>query len=149
MDQMTGAGAGAEVVDLLRAFVEERTPHNRALGVRLVAAHPGEVTCAIPYHGALAGNGEPGAIDQGTIATLMDVTCGSAVCMRAGRLLRMATMELRIDFVRPPRPGRALTAEGSCYQVTRSLAFVRAVTHDGDREDLVASAQGTFILTGE
>jgi acyl-coenzyme A thioesterase PaaI-like protein len=143
------ASPGVEVVDALRSFVEEGTPHNRALGVRLVDAGPAGVVCTVPHSQVPAGDVETGEMDEGVLATLMDVTCGSAVCVRLGRLQRMATLELRIDFVRSPRPGRLLIAEGQCYGVRRSVAFVRALAHDGDRGDVVACAQGTFILAGE
>jgi uncharacterized protein (TIGR00369 family) len=145
---MTRDTSELEIERALRALIDEGTPHNRALGLRLLATGRGEVTCTIPYSEALAVDVDAGAIDEGAIATLMDVSCGGSVCMRLGRLQSIATLELRIDFVRPPGRGRPVTARGHCYQLSRSVAFVRALAHDGDPEDLVACAQGTFIVTG-
>lgn len=88
-------------------------------------------------------------MDEGTIGSLVDVTCGGSVCMHFGRLRRIATLELRIDFLRAPSPTRALTAEGHCYQVAHGVAFVRASVHDGVPSSLVACAQGTFALIGD
>jgi acyl-coenzyme A thioesterase PaaI-like protein len=151
---MTAPEPARDLETLLRSLVEERTPHNRTLGIRLLGTGPADATCTIPYNLALAKRGQSGAIDEGAIdegaiAALMDVTCGGSVCMHLGRIQPIATLELRLDFVRPSRPGRPLTAHGYCHQLMRSIAFVRAWAHDGAPEDMVAIAQGTFILMGE
>jgi len=134
------------MVEMLRSFVEERTPLNRVLSLRLVHTAEGEATCVLPYTQALVGDPETGAVHGGAITTLVDVACGSAVCLRMQRLRPIVTLELRIDHLRPSRPGRELTARAECYALTSSVAFVRALVHDGDAADAVAFAQGTFSL---
>ena len=131
------------MVATLRAWIEERTPHNRALGIRLVAAEPGEVTCRLP---ASEASEDTGALQRGALMALVDVACGGAVCMGAGRMERIATLDLRLDCVRPARPGGALTARAHCQKITGSLAFVRAIAHDGHPDDPVALVQATFML---
>jgi acyl-coenzyme A thioesterase PaaI-like protein len=41
-----------------------------------------------------------------------------------------------------------IIAEAECYKTTRHVAFIRAIAHDGNPEDPVATAQSTFMLTG-
>jgi uncharacterized protein (TIGR00369 family) len=108
-----------------------------------------EVSVALPYADFLVGNPETGVLHGGAVTTLIDATCGSAVFLKLGRLTRVATLDLRIDYLRPARPGRAIVARAGCYKLTRSVAFVRALAHDGDDADPVASAQGTFIIMEE
>jgi acyl-coenzyme A thioesterase PaaI-like protein len=130
----------SDLLDTLRSFVEERTPYNRHLGLRLTAVGPGEATCELPLTHA------------GAITALMDVTSGAAVCMKLGRLQGIATFELRIDSLRPASVGgvgRSLRARAHCYHLAGSTAFVRALAYDEDRETAVASAQGTFMLVDE
>ena len=134
------------MVEMLRTFVEERTPLNRKLGLRLVATGEAEATCVLPYAEALVGDPETGAVHGGVISTLVDVACGCAALMRMKRLRPIVTLELRIDHLRPSRPGRELSARAECYALTSSVAFVRALVHDGDAADAVASAQGIFNL---
>ena len=134
------------MIDILRSLIEERTPHNCALGLRLVDTTPRAATCTLPYSGALVGDEETGAIHAGAISTLMDVTSGAAVLMRLQRVQGIATLDLRIDYLRPAGSGRPLTATAECYKVVGSMAFVRAVAHDGDAVDPVAASQATFIL---
>ena len=40
-----------------------------------------------------------------------------------------------------------MIGRGECYKLTRSIAFVRGLAHDGDINDPVAHVVGTFMMT--
>jgi acyl-coenzyme A thioesterase PaaI-like protein len=60
---------------------------------------------------------------------------------------RVATLDLRIDYLRPATPHRDLFARAETYKLARDIAFLRAYAYQDDLQDLVASAAGTFMFT--
>jgi uncharacterized protein (TIGR00369 family) len=143
----TPGGSGRQqILDMLPLFFGGGVPHNQALGMKLLSVEGDDVSVALPYAEHLVGNPETGVLHGGVVTTLIDAACGSAVFVKMERLARVATLDLRIDYLRPGRPGKDIVARAGCYKLTRSVAFVRALAHDGDPADPVASAQGTFII---
>jgi len=122
-------------------------PHNRALGLRLAELGPGTVTMVLPYAAELVGNPATGVLAGGAITALLDATCGSSVFAKLAVRMPIATLDLRIDYLRPARPGLDVHASAECFKVARHVAFVRArAFHPGAEDDLVAVANGTFML---
>jgi uncharacterized protein (TIGR00369 family) len=134
------------LLETINRFLAEAVPHNQALGLRVVDIGPGEATSHLPYSPELVGNPETGVLHGGVVTSQLDATCGIAVFLKLGRLARIATLDLRIDYLHPAEPGQPLVARAECYKLTRAVAFVRALAHHGDPAHPVASAQGTFII---
>ena len=122
-------------------------PHAEEIGMRLMKAPKGAARITIPYDEKLVGDPETGVVHGGVITTLLDTGCGIAAISETGLMGGIATLDLRIDYMRPAKPGRELTAICECYRVTRSVAFARGAAHDGDPEDPVATAAGAFMIT--
>jgi uncharacterized protein (TIGR00369 family) len=137
--------------DKAQQIMIDQVPHERFLGMRLVEQEykEGRIVVDLPYSEKLIGDPESGVVGGGAITTLMDAVCGSAVIVKLRELRRIATLDLRIDYLRLAHPGRTVRAQAECYRVTHHIAFVRATAHDGDPQDLVATATGTFIVFEE
>ena len=132
--------------DELLAEMLDRLPHSRALGLRTVMAVDGVATLTCPYDPRLVGDPETGVVHGGVVTALLDTCCGAAVLCHPVRPLSTATLDLRIDYMRAARPGRAITGRAECYRAARAVAFVRAVAWDDSPDDPVASAAGAFML---
>lgn len=122
-------------------------PHAEEIGMKMKPDGPGKVLVTIPYHESLVGDLETGIIHGGVVTTILDTGCGIATISKTGLLGGIATLDLRIDYMRPARPGKMLQAYCECYRVTRSVAFARGVAFDKDLDDPVASAAGAFMIT--
>jgi len=121
-------------------------PYSKALGLVVDRFEPGELDVSMPYSEVLIGDPETGVIHGGAVSALMDTTCGGAVMAHPKASLQTATIDLRIDYMRPAKPGQAITAKATCYHVTRTVAFVRGVAYDDDPDKPVATATGAFTV---
>lgn len=121
-------------------------PHARILGIRLVAVGPGQAELFVPYDLRLVGDPETGVVHGGVVTTVMD-TCAGAAVMNLGSAPRStATLDFRIDYMRPARPGHGIRARARVFRETRSIAFVRVDAFHDDPEEPIATAVGAFMV---
>ena len=121
-------------------------PFSREIGMRLHQAEDGVAVVSVPYDARLVGDPETGVLHGGVITALLDTACGWAVMAAPANLEATATLDLRIDYMRPATAGEAVFSRAECYRLTRSIGFARAVAYNSDPRDPVATAQGAFIL---
>ena len=82
---------------------------------------------------------------SGPIISLLDMAAGMAIWVTNGEFKQVATLELRVDYLRPSRAHSSVIGRVTCYRRTRSAAFVRGTAHDGDPADPVAEMTGVFM----
>src|SRR5215510_3802543 len=111
------------------------TPHAAHLGMRVVETGPGFGVCALPFREELIGDPRRRVIFGGAITTLIDHASGLAVACALEELTAIATIDLRVDYLRAAVPGLDLYARSECYRVTRNVAFVRAVAYERSQDD--------------
>jgi uncharacterized protein (TIGR00369 family) len=136
---------GAEIVGMML----DVTPWTRALGFSLLSVGDARARVLAPYRADLIGDPETGVIAGGVLSALLDQCCGAAVMAAMTERQSIATLDLRIDYMRGAIPGRDIIAEAHCYKVTRSVAFVRAVAFEDSAEDPVANATAAFMLASD
>ena len=134
-------------LDSIASLIVNGSPHAVALGFRIDALTPGHAVMSAPYSDQLVGDPESGILHGGVITALLDHVCGMAAFGGLGANDTPATLDLRIDYMRPARPGLDVTAQASCLKSHGLVAFVRATAHDGDIDDPVAIAQAAFMIT--
>ena len=121
-------------------------PHNAALGIEIVEMSREHVVFRLPYAAKLVGNPDTGTLHGGAITALLDACSGAAVFASLTQFVPIATLDLRIDYLRPA-DNRDVIARASCYKLTRNVAFTRAVAYHDSEDDPIASSVGTFMIS--
>jgi uncharacterized protein (TIGR00369 family) len=123
----------------------ESLPHFQELGVRIVEVGRGVCVAQIDPSPRLAGNPETGVVHGGVITTLLDSVGGAAAFSVILRGQSVATLDLRIDYLRASEAGRAIFGRAECYRLSRSVAFVRGTAYC-DGAELLAQCAATFMV---
>lgn len=131
--------------EIAQQFVE-LIPYSQALGMRVEEIGPGVAEMSMPYGEKIVGDVQTGVIHGGAVSALMDTCGGASVVSHPDAPAYTATIDLRIDYMRAATPGQRIFARAECHRLTRSVAFVRAVAHDDDKGNPVATATGAFTV---
>jgi uncharacterized protein (TIGR00369 family) len=123
-----------------------RSIHGAVIGLKLDRFEPAQAWSSLPYHPVFVGDTRTGVIHGGVVTAMLDESCGMAVQLALPTMSAIATLDLRIDYLRPATPGQAIRAHAHCYHVTRSIAFVRATAYQDSEADPIASATAMFMI---
>jgi acyl-coenzyme A thioesterase PaaI-like protein len=155
---------------------QRHIPHSRAIGMRMIESDGGVALMCVPYDRKLVGNPATGVLHGGVITSALDSASGAAVGSALAQARRrdahhaarsqavggeegaarsagqegwrpIATLDLRIDYMKPAIPGKDLMARAECYKLTRNVAFVRGTAYHDDPSDPIATSVATFMLS--
>ncbi|MBA4368684.1 MAG: hypothetical protein C0403_13720 [Desulfobacterium sp.] len=147
----------SEMLNSLRVFFEENIPFNKVLGLQVVSLDMENICIRIDMKESLIGNPVKKILHGGVISSVLDVT-GGIVAMAgvveqmegrsiedvSRRLLKIGTIDLRIDYLRPGE-GEYFLATGTIMRTGQKVSVVRMQFHN-DKERLIAAGTGTYII---
>lgn len=134
--------------EVIETFLK-RIPHNSFLGLAPVRRDGSEVVLRLPYREELIGEPTARILHGGAVTAALDATAGGAVFYALDEKRRVATLDLRIDYLKPATPDRDVFVTASCYRLTRNIAFVRGLaSHEevASDDDAIATCAATFMV---
>ncbi|MBK7864935.1 MAG: PaaI family thioesterase [Archangiaceae bacterium] len=135
-------------LELLNAAFRDFIPHNKVLGFEIIEASfdPPYVIARLPYDERLVGHPDSGLLHGGVVTTLLDAAGGAAVYTRLNSPQSIATLDLRIDYLKPAAGRLAVSSRAECIKCTRNVAFVRMTAYQEDLTDPIAMGAATYMI---
>ncbi len=137
----------APTLDVINQKFVSRTPQMQDTGMRVTIAERGRGAMTMPARADWMGDPVRNVLHPGALTVLADSACGLAVMSSLPQPLPIATLDLRMDWLRPASPGHDIHCEARCERLTRSVAFVDAEVWQADRSQPIAKARATFMLS--
>ena len=148
MSDSPAYGSGDSAVERVNAMVRF-TPQAQALDVEVTKVSKGRAWGRVPYRAELVGDPDTGVIAGGVLTTFLDQLCGAAAILAMDDPTIVATIDLRIDYMRPAHPGRDVLAEAHCTKLGKNVAFVRATAYEDTPDNPIAHVSAAFAITGK
>ena len=123
------------------------SPHHQATGITVVSVDVELARMRVPYNKRFIGDPDTGAVHGGLITTMMDATGGLAVLAKVPPGTSIATLDLRLDYLRSAKRGSDLIGEAECFKVTRNIAFTRGTAYEKkNAQDPIANFIATYMI---
>lgn len=116
--------------------------YHRWLGLELVEVAPGTVTIGMDCRPEMTADTAGSYVHGGLLATLLDIAADFALVSEVG--VGLPTIDLRVDYLRPARPGDRLLATGSVVRRGRTLGVADAVVVREDDPRQLAVGRGVY-----
>lgn len=120
-------------------------PYAMASGMTLTDIGPGRASLLLPARSTWTGDAERKLIHPGCLSVLADTACGVAVGCAMEQIEPYATLDLRMDYLRPPVAETDLVCHAECHRLSRSVAFVRGELRQPGQSEPVATVYATFM----
>ncbi|HEX4870748.1 MAG TPA: PaaI family thioesterase [Nevskiaceae bacterium] len=132
-------------LDQLRRHYAQWIPHARDCGLEATEVSAESAVLRLPWRPDWLGDPGRGRLHTGLLTMLADSTCGIALLARIGEPQAVATLDLRMDYLRASLAGRDLWCRAQCHRLTPQIAFVRGSLWQDDPAQPVAEVLATFM----
>lgn len=138
----------AELVDLeaFRQFFNAGIPFNRYLGLEISDVTRGVAAARLPVRPEFVGDPTRPALHGGVISTVVDTVGGAAVFTLCAPGDRVATIDLRVDYLRPGRQ-QTLVATARVIRIGNRVGVSHiTVAHDDEPDRPIATGSGVYTI---
>ncbi len=133
----------------LRRFMEDNVPFHTFLGLQVVRMAKGEAEIMLPYRDDFLGDVRRPALHGGIISTLIDSCGGLAAWSYCTARDKIATVDMRVDYLLPAPPRNLHAASrverlGNRVAVVSTEVFAEGVK-DKDRK-IIAAGRAVYNI---
>lgn len=121
-------------------------PHCAALGLELKNWENGNVTTQLPPRPEFKAHPSMDIMHSSALASVADTTAGLAAMSALPEMAPLATLDLRVDYLKPASSNHTVVADTECFKLTQNVAFVRGTLWQQDPSNIVANVTGSFML---
>lgn len=134
-----------EIVQVWNARGEGLVSH-MALDIQKVSAEG--VLVRMPFNPDFCVDSEQTRLHGGILTALLDSVFGFANLISIESMSAMATLDLRVDYLRPAHSRADIFVRAHCYRQTRHIAFNSGnIWFDGHEDEEIARGTATFAIT--
>ncbi len=116
------------------------------LGAMIESLDPDEIRVRVPFQPVMVGDTGWNVIHSGLLMILLDSLCGISIIQKMAAPTSIATLDLRVDYLRAVPANEDMYVTASCYKIGRNVGFSRGAIYTSDPADPAAIANGTFML---
>lgn len=130
----------------IRHVIEQEIPFDRFLGLLVEEVRPGHARLRLPYRPEFIGDPRRPALHGGVISMLVDTCGGTAVWASCAVKDRVATIDMRVDYLRPADPAD-LIAVGEVKLLGNRVANAIVQVFSATNPELViAEGRGVYNI---
>lgn len=116
------------------------------LGAMVESLDPDNIRVRVPFQALMIGDTGWNVVHSGLLMFLLDSLCGISIIMKLPTPQPIATLDLRVDYLRAVPADKDLYVTAACYKMGRNVGFSRGAIYTSDPADPAAIANGTFML---
>lgn len=137
--------ASNDALQIIRERFHEIVPHSKEIGMTIDETGDGWAIMSLPYQPFMLGDQERGLIHSSVVTSLVDTCSGLSVFCALPEYQNIATLDLRLDFMRPAVSEKTIYCRAECHRLTHQIGFSHAIVYQDSPDNPLATAQGTFM----
>lgn len=133
------------IQEMAEAFCRS-VPHNLDLGFEILPSKENEGRMRLRPSPVLVGDPSTGQTFNSVLLSLADACAGLTTYLNLANPCSIATLDLRMDYLRPAPGDCPIICVGSCLRMAREIAFIRCTLTSEHSSQLLAIGNAVFML---
>ena len=133
-------------IDITPIRQDSRSPMGLNIGLVYMGFGDKRICTGLTWDESLVGNAETGVLHGGVVTAMIDETAGGASVLATDHKFSVATIDLRVDYMRPAEPRQNLYCTAHIFRLTKRVAFFTAAAFHQNPDKPIAVGTGTFML---